>query len=88
MLPGLLALCGAALGSNWAILSDFDVIMFFRKDRPQREGRSCADGTESTYRRVNNGGTPEGARAGHSWPRRMPHLRGALDTKDGERQAP
>ena len=30
-------------GRNWAILSDFDVSMFFRKDLPQTEGRRHAD---------------------------------------------
>eukprot|EP00966_Prymnesium_polylepis_P027520 636471-Prymnesium_polylepis.1 len=34
---------GQLTGRNWAILSDFDVIMFFRKDPPQTEGRRDAD---------------------------------------------
>ena len=33
---------GQLTGRSWAILSDFDVIMFFRKDRAQREGRKDA----------------------------------------------
>ena len=42
MLPACWPSLGQLMGSNWAILSDFDVIMFFRKDRPQREGSFCA----------------------------------------------
>ena len=43
MLPACWPSLGQLMGQNWAILSDFDVIMFFRKDRAQREGRRCAD---------------------------------------------
>ena len=33
---------GQLTGRIWAILSDFDVIMFFWKDRAQKEGRKDA----------------------------------------------
>ena len=43
MLPACWPSLGQLTGRNWAILSDFDVSMFFRKDRAQTEGRRDAD---------------------------------------------
>ena len=38
----MLPVCWPSLGSNWAILSDLDVITFFRKDLIKWEGRNDA----------------------------------------------
>ena len=50
MLPACWSSLGQLMGRNWAILSDFDVIMFFRKD-PLRGKEGDARITESKRRR-------------------------------------